>query len=140
MIRARVVLSRIYRCQGLDLKAFQVLRQCLHNFKDYSLGKRRVEKAEETKTEFDVPQQFGGGSGAPAAGGGKPGKGKDDKKGKGKGKEAPKEAAEEEPTGPDPEEEREVERTANNPKREHPAPYLWCLTKYLFIELIYQQH
>lgn len=42
------------------MKAFFVLRQCLDNYKQYSFGKRRIEKGDEKKGEFDIPEAYGG--------------------------------------------------------------------------------
>lgn len=47
-----------------------MLRQCLQNYKNYTFGKRRVEKGDEIKGQFDVPEAYGG---TLKVAGGKPG-------------------------------------------------------------------
>jgi len=68
-----------------------VLWQCLNNYKNYSFGKRWIEKGDELKGAFDIPEAYGG---TLKVAGGKPGAPppKEDKK-KEEKKAPPKQAA-----------------------------------------------
>ena len=87
MVRMRLLLSRIYRAQGLYLRSFFVTRQALVNFRDYCFGRRRVEKGEDDRGSFSLPEMYGGSAAPPAAGkdAGKKAAPPDPKKAAGKG-------------------------------------------------------
>ena len=62
-MRARYMVGRIYRKQGLLINSFYVLRKSLENFKLFAEGVvTGVEKGEEGKEKksFTIPEMYGG--------------------------------------------------------------------------------
>jgi hypothetical protein len=140
ILRCKLKLSSLYKSRGALLEAYYTTRDTLHQISQLSMpiGTSLDTPKNFTDKKFTIPEELGGGKAAAPPKEDK--KVVDNKKDKGKAKEEPEETEEEEKLMLS--EDLRIWGELNQGKTfksELPGAYLWALTKYELIDILFKQ-